>query len=176
MTSSAQGVIRGLPLRFVRGHHGRGKEKYPIVGQVSKSPENKSFQNMKQRCERKECKHYHNYGGRGIKIIGKMRTFRGFLEVLGKRPGPGYSIGRIDNDGHYEEGNIEWQTREEQNRNTRYCKLNQNIADQIRSDKNSGISVKDIATKYGISVSYTSQIARGSHWPPVATQKENYLR
>jgi len=46
-------------------------------------------------------------------------SFEAFYTDVGKRPGPGYSVDRIENDGHYEPGNVRWATRVEQMNNTR---------------------------------------------------------
>jgi len=38
---------------------------------------------------------------------------------MGERPSPKHTIGRIDNDGDYRPGNVEWQTYAQQSRNMR---------------------------------------------------------
>ena len=60
--------------------------------------------NMMSRCYNKTCAHYHNYGGRGIKVAPDLHQFvdflAGFLEKFGSFEIPkGLSLDRIDNDG-----------------------------------------------------------------------------
>lgn len=80
----------------------------------------------KQRVTNPANKFWHRYGGRGIRMAeGWLTSFEAFLAHIGPRPGPGYSLDRIDNNGDYAPGNVRWATWVEQRHNrcdsTRYA-------------------------------------------------------
>lgn len=74
---------------------------------------------MRFRCLNPNCKQYPNYGGRGIKVCDRWLKFENFFADMGERPGKGYSIDRIDPNGDYEPGNVQWADAKEQYRNRR---------------------------------------------------------
>lgn len=77
-----------------------------------------AWRNMINRCTYEPLAEYSNYGGRGISICSEWRSsFSAFLRDVGHRPSPDHSLGRIDNNGNYTPGNVEWQTRIQQARN-----------------------------------------------------------
>jgi len=83
----------------------------------SGSPELAAFYGAKKRCNNINSDDYHNYGGRGIEF--RLESFEQFLKEVGRKPSKFHSLHRIDNDGHYEVGNIEWATKKVQARHTR---------------------------------------------------------
>jgi hypothetical protein len=75
---------------------------------------------MKDRCQNPHAPEYKNYGGRGIQVCREwLDSFEAFMRDVGERPGPGYSLERINNGGNYEPGNVKWATSAEQTRNKR---------------------------------------------------------
>lgn len=84
------------------------------------NPERTTWHSMIQRCTNPKTVNYKNYGGRGIKVL--YKSFEESLNDIGPKPGPEYSIDRIDNNGNYESSNCKWSTRKEQRANRR--KLN----------------------------------------------------
>lgn len=70
-----------------------------------------AYQSAKQRCINPSNPSYSDYGGRGIEF--RFRNFGEFLRHIGRRPTKYHQLDRIDNDGHYEVGNVRWATREE---------------------------------------------------------------
>ena len=76
--------------------------------------------NMIYRCHNPNCDAYERYGGRGIEVCPRWReSFENFLSDMGFRPSPDYSLDRIDNDGDYEPGNVQWASSKEQMCNRR---------------------------------------------------------
>ncbi len=79
----------------------------------------KTWAGIIQRCENPNHAEHTNYGGRGIAMCPEWRAdFRIFEAQVGERP-KGMTLDRIDNDGHYEPGNVRWATRSQQRINQR---------------------------------------------------------
>lgn len=83
------------------------------------SPEYKSWQGMRQRCENPNSDSFKNYGARGICVCKKWRTFNNFYLDMGRKPSPEYTIERLNNDGNYSKNNCVWATKKQQGRNKR---------------------------------------------------------
>lgn len=89
----------------------------PIHGWYG-TPTYASWAAMIQRCKNPNRTNYAWYGGRGVKVCAAWESFEGFLRDMGERP-VGYTLDRIDPDGHYTLRNCRWATRLEQSRNRR---------------------------------------------------------
>jgi hypothetical protein len=80
----------------------------------------KTWIGIKNRCNNSNSTDYKHYGGRGIKICDRWnKSFVYFLEDMGMKPYPSYSIDRIDVNGNYEPLNCRWTTQKEQVKNRR---------------------------------------------------------
>jgi hypothetical protein len=111
-------VVNGSSLRRGRTRScGCGRIKHGLTHAV---PEYHVWQSMRQRCLNPNHPGYRYWGGRGITICQRWASsFEAFYADMGPRPGPEYSIDRIDNDGNYELGNCRWATPVQQQRNRR---------------------------------------------------------
>jgi hypothetical protein len=84
--------------------------------------EHRAWVEMRQRCSNPRRVGWKYYGGRGIRVCWRWLSldgFQNFLEDMGPRPSPEHSLDRIDNDSHYEPGNVRWATKTEQSKNRR---------------------------------------------------------
>ena len=82
--------------------------------------EYKTWTLMIHRCSNSNLPDWKNYGGRGITVCQRwLDSFADFLLDMGSKPGPEYSIDRINVNGNYEPNNCKWATDKEQANNTR---------------------------------------------------------
>lgn len=85
-----------------------------------KYPEHASWHAMIRRCTNPASEVYNYYGGRGITVCQRwLNSFWDFIEDVGRRPAPGMSLDRINNDGNYVPENVRWATRQQQSENQR---------------------------------------------------------
>lgn len=68
-----------------------------------------AWDGMMQRCTNSNHKHFHRYGGRGIRVCEFWKKFENFVSEMGIGK-KGWSIHRIDNDAGYFLENCVWAT------------------------------------------------------------------
>jgi hypothetical protein len=91
------------------------RARFTIHGHTN-SRTHRSYLAAKGRCRNSNNVDFADYGGRGIEF--RFKNFEQFLAELGERP-EGKTLERIDNDGHYEIGNVTWATHQQQANNRR---------------------------------------------------------
>lgn len=99
-----------VDIKTIHGHN-------PKRGKRSK--EYSVWSNMIQRCENPKNRAYANYGGRGVRVCARWRSFDGFLADMGLLPFDGAQIDRINNDLGYSKENCRWVTQQENLKNRR---------------------------------------------------------
>ncbi len=112
---------------------------------------------MIQRCTNPNNQAFKNYGGRGIQVCEQWRNdFAAFFSVIGERPSPCHTLERIDNDGHYEPGNVKWATRHEQ--------LNNKRTNRKLVVNGEVLTIRQAALKFGLSINtLQSRLKLGWH-------------
>lgn len=133
-TARTKGYVKGYPVRFILGHYARTAASLthllsPAVrtkaavackaantkhgakrgGQATR--EYAAFCAAKSRCK------LESYLNHDIEFL--FTSFEQWLAELGPKPGPEYSVDRVNNDGNYEPGNVRWATWSQQNLNRR---------------------------------------------------------
>jgi len=83
----------------------------------SGTKEYSAYLDAKDRCNNNNSQVYSYYGDRGIEF--RFDSFEEFYAELGDAPEPTYSLDRIDNNGHYEAGNVRWASKSDQVKNRR---------------------------------------------------------
>ena len=98
-----------------------GRELQPLRNKqhgLSSTATYRIWRHMIDRCESVSDHAFHRYGGRGIKVCRRWKTFENFFQDMGERPA-GLSLERIKNHLGYSPSNCKWATDVEQARNKR---------------------------------------------------------
>lgn len=137
---------------------------------LSKTPEYVVYRGMIARCENPNHSQYARYGARGIKVCERWRkSFEDFLADMGKRPGRGYSIERINGSADYSPENCTWATQEQQCRNRPgFVKLTESDAISIRQRLSRGESIAALAREYGAGETTIRHVRDRNSWRSVA--------
>ena len=115
---------------------------------------------MIYRCTDPEHPRYADWGGRGITIDPRWRSFDNFLADMGERP-PGMSLNRIDNDGPYCKKNCEWTTPHRQQVNSRNFKLVPEVVAEVKRLRETGMSLRAIGLQMNLNRKTVSSVFSG---------------
>lgn len=100
-------IRNGHPLALKREPHG-----------LRHLPEYRVWVAMKKRCNNPNDEFYVHYGGRGIAVCERwQKSFKAFIDDMGRRPSDSHSVERENNDLGYFPENCRWATMTEQNIN-----------------------------------------------------------
>lgn len=133
-------------------------------GEYLSHPLYATWNSMRQRCMNKNSHQYKYYGARGVKVCNRWDDFWKFVEDMGPKPGPEYSIDRIDTHSDYSPGNCRWATAAEQAQNRRNNVLVKEQADSIRILYDNGKTYREIADALRIEYSTVRSVIAQNTW------------
>ena len=134
--------------------------------------ERQAFADAKQRCNNPKHSRYKDWGGRGIQVL--FSSFDDFYKEIGPKP-KGYSLDRIDNNGHYCAGNVKWSTREEQQNNRRTLKQNTTGITGVRKVQAKGL-VTDTWQAFCRELGKFKQLYTGPDFSVAVDTRKDYER
>ena len=84
---------------------------------ASNTSEYEAWAGMRGRCCNPKDKRFVYYGGRGVTVCERWKSFECFLEDMGKKPSSGHTLDRKNVNGNYCPENCRWATWLEQQNN-----------------------------------------------------------
>lgn len=123
---------------------------------IRRSPEYRIWTGMHSRCRNPRQTGFKYYGGKGVKVCERWRSFESFLADMGPYPGQGFSLDRRESSGNYEPGNCRWATGPEQSRHLQ--KISTPDLSKIFELYESGTTQVEIAQRFGVSQPQISKI------------------
>ena len=137
----------------------------------------KAFYDAKNRCTNPKHKRWSDWGGRGIAF--NFTSFDDFLAEVGL-PGKEDTLDRIENDGHYEAGNLRWTTRLQQQHNKRVYQKNRTGVSGVREVRAKGLVTETWQAYTTVNKKFVQLYAGPSFEEAVAARTsfnlETYLR
>ena len=132
---------------------------------AKKPPAHRSWEAMRERCNRKEHDSYKWYGGRGIGVCPEWDSFEQFFADMGPRPSPKCQLDRIDSDGGYCAENCQWVLPSVNIRKRAYTAINMEIAREIRR-RYAGrkTTYAQLGRNMGVSGSIVRNVLCGRDW------------
>jgi hypothetical protein len=162
-----------------RGWNLRGRPKRGAIAEKLA----RRFHFAKRRCEAPDCAGYKTYGARGIEFrfpsVQAMVDY--VLQHLPHSTYDGLEVDRIDNDGHYEPGNLKLSTRR-QNANNRYTtfwvpmKTGQLAMEEFRRayPGYSRDQIKELVER-GLTGEQIIERFRKGRWQSLSTRKDRFV-
>lgn len=134
---------------------------------MSGTPEYKTWQSMRDRCQNPKAEQYSNYGERGIQVCERWNdSFENFYQDMGARPAPNLSIDRREVNGDYEPGNCRWADSKTQSNNRR--------TNKYHCFQGEMLTVSEVARRLDIPVATLSARLRYGYTFDEATSKETH--
>lgn len=125
-----------------------------------------AYINARRRCEYPKYSGYKYYGAKGTEF--RFSCFSDFLKEVGRKPSRKHTLGRINTEGHYEPGNVRWETWTEQSRNRPFVYMTMAKVRRIRwLYDNTSITQRELAKKFNTSQNRIWEIVNNVGWKDV---------
>jgi hypothetical protein len=133
---------------MVAREHKMAKEQIVNVKNREKLPEYNSWHAMWRRVRgQNDPKHRQYYFDKGVKVCDRWKSFINFLNDLGYKPHPTYTLDRINTDKDYTPFNCRWASKRDQVLNRRISKNNKSGITGVHFDKNAKKYVAKFCSK-----------------------------